>query len=70
MNKVKNILKKQTTDQLCESYELTNTENGGEIPMVRGWIMDELEERNPENFMNWIETDDIEKMDFPSLFFK
>lgn len=28
-----------------------------EMPMVRGWIMDELQSRDPEAFDAWIESD-------------
>lgn len=28
-----------------------------ELSMVRGWIMDELEKRNPEAFDKWLDLD-------------
>jgi hypothetical protein len=54
---------------LCEVYEGLNDVHTDESPVVRGWVMDELETRNPEKFNAWIETDDLDKMDSPSLFF-
>jgi hypothetical protein len=36
---------------------------------VRGWIMDELEKRNPEVFETWILCEDVELMNYPSKFF-
>ena len=55
--------------KLLESFELTNTIDGDSIPVVRGWLMDELERRNPEKFMQWLETEDFELMDKPTKFF-
>jgi len=54
---------------LCESFELTNEIDSDSIPVVRGWLMDELERRNPERFMEWLETENFELMDTPSKFF-
>ena len=45
----------RTTLSLCELMILTNASNDPEIPTVRGWIMDELEHRDPEAFSLWLD---------------
>lgn len=42
--------------QLIETFELTNSQQGDEIPTVRGVLMDELEARNVEAFEAWLDT--------------
>jgi len=63
-------VKKMTTKQLCEAFTLTNNNHSEEIPVVRGWIMDELESRNSDSFDLWMDADDASLMDNPSHFFK
>lgn len=62
-----------TLETLCDSYEITNTieecEDFRNVAVVRGWLMDELERRYPEKFLQWLETENIELMDTPSKFF-
>ena len=58
-----------STNQLCEAFELTNSNNDRAIPVVRGAIMDELESRNPAAFNAWMESDVVSDMDKPSKFF-
>ena len=62
-------LKAMTTNQLCEAFTLTNNNHSEEIPMVRGWIMDELESRNGIAFEAWMMTEDVKLMDNPTSFF-
>lgn len=50
-------LKSMTTEKLCELFELTTNMNDENIPTVRGWLMDEIAERNPEGFDKWIDED-------------
>ena len=50
-------LKSMTTEKLCELFELTTDMNDESIPTVRGWLMDEIAERNPEGFDKWIDED-------------
>lgn len=50
-------LKSMTTEKLCELFELTTNMNDENIPTVRGWLMDEIAERNPEGFDKWLDTD-------------
>ncbi len=63
MSKQNDLMNEMSISQLCEAFELTND------PTVRGWIMDELETRNADSFNNWMETENVEMMDFPSKFF-
>lgn len=48
----------QTTAQLLDLFDLTEIMNDQNIPTVRGWIMEELEKRNPEAFDAWMDSDD------------
>lgn len=52
-------VKNTGTKQLLELWELTERMNRSpELPIVRGWLMDELEARDPEGFDKWMESDD------------
>ena len=61
------ILSVRSTKDLIADFILTGTMmdlahaankayNPG-LPMVRGWILDELEKRNPVSFSAWLEQD-------------
>ena len=68
--KLRATLDKQTTAGLCTCFELLNA--GAETAqkaMVRGWIMDELERRDPDGFYRWIDDMTPENMYKPGLFF-
>jgi len=56
--KARAMIKRQTTAALILQFEITETQNDPHIPTVRGWLMDELEARNPEAFDNWMESED------------
>lgn len=58
MNEMKEILSNATLGELLDEWELTSNINDPEIPTVRGWLMDELESRNPEAFNAWIDQDE------------
>ena len=45
----------QSTEQLLDQWELTGHMDGPNVPTVRGWYMDELEKRFPEQFDRWLE---------------
>ena len=47
-----------TTKNIIFQFELTENMNDVNIPTVRGWLMDELEKRNPEAFDAWMESDE------------
>ena len=51
-------LKSMTTEKLCELFEQTENMSDENIPTVRGWLMDEIEMRNPEGFNKWLDSDD------------
>lgn len=51
MNKVIAMLSRLSTEQLIKEFDMTeDIPISLELSMVRGWIMDELEKRNPEAF--------------------
>ena len=52
-------VKNASTKQLLELWELTESmERSPELPVVRGWLMDELEARDPEGFEAWMDSED------------
>lgn len=62
-------LQARTTAQLCADVEGTNNNDDKNIPLVREWIMNVLEARDPEAFDKWIDADDPDIMNYPSVFF-
>lgn len=59
------IAARKTAD-LIRDFELTEAmPMTAELPIVRGWIMDELESRNPNAFWAWIDSNN----DSPRAFF-
>lgn len=56
--KARAIIAAQSTARLIEQFELTELVNDSSIYTVRGWLMDELETRNPAAFDNWIDSED------------
>jgi hypothetical protein len=55
--KLQELFGKLDMAQLIEAFEATDSRNDAEIPTVRGWMMDEMERRNPEAFAAWIDGD-------------
>ena len=53
-------LANMTTEKLIEMFELTTNMNDENIPTVRGWLMDEIEKRNPDGFDKWLDSEDPE----------
>lgn len=51
------ILSNETLGNLLDEWELTTNIRTAECAMVRGWLMDELESRNPEAFDKWLDQD-------------
>lgn len=47
----------ETTEKLIELWELTTNNTNPETPTVRGWLMDEIEKRNPAGFEAWLDGD-------------
>ena len=58
MEKVREILESMTLMDLIDEWELTTTISDPAIYEVRGWLMDEIERREPEGFNAWIEQED------------
>lgn len=47
-----------TTEQLLGAWEATETlTTSPETAITRGWIMDELEKRNPSAFNAWLDSE-------------
>ena len=51
-------LSSMSIEELVNAFELTDTMNDENIPTVRGWLMDEMEARNPEAFDAWLDCAD------------
>lgn len=51
----KEILANMSMDNLVETFRMTEQMKGEHVPIVRGWIMDELEKRNPDGFDKWLD---------------
>ena len=51
------LIKQQTLDDLLTQWELTSIFDDENIYTVIGWLMDELESRNPEAFNKWLDSD-------------
>ena len=51
------MLANATLGDLLDEWELTTNVNDSEIATVSGWLMDELESRNPEAFDKWLDQD-------------
>lgn len=49
------ILKARNTKDLIDDFIFTSKISSVNIYTVRGWIMDELERRNPDAFTAWID---------------
>lgn len=48
-----------STEQLLEMWELTESIKPSlELATVRGWLMDELEARDPDGFNAWLDDED------------
>jgi len=70
--KAREIIANQTTDDLLDEWELTssNAYPRIEAAAVRGWIMDELEKRYPEEFNTWLDQDEPEDADLKWFIWK
>lgn len=55
--RAKNLIAGLTTSQLLDQWEPTSDIADPNIPTVRGWLMDELEKRFPEQFGKWLDSD-------------
>lgn len=66
-NKAVALVASRSTASLLAMFELTelSTKRNVESAMVRGWIMDELQRRDPAAFDAWLDSDD----DLPNKYF-
>ena len=55
--RAKAMISKLSLEELLTQWELTSVINDENIPMVRGWLMEELEKRNPDGFNAWLESE-------------
>ncbi len=69
--RARRIVASRSTASLCEIFESLDArgERFLEKSMVRGWIMDELEKRDPEAFGAWLDCTDPAYGNRPSAFF-
>lgn len=52
------LIQAMTTRQLIDTFIVSDTNNDPNVYIVRGWIMDELERRDPDAFDRWLDSDD------------
>ena len=56
------MMQSMTTEKLLDLWEATNNMNyAPELPIVRGWLLDELEIRNPVGFYAWLDQEPAAK---------
>lgn len=55
--KARNLVRSLTTAQLLDQWEATTTMTDPNTPTLRGWFMDELEKRFPDQFGKWLDSD-------------
>lgn len=58
--KAREMISNLTLPDLLDEWELTTNVKDPNIYTVRGWLMDELEKRNPEAFDKWLESETCE----------
>lgn len=59
--KAREMLSNATLADLLDEWELTTENKDPNIYIVRGWLMDEIESRNPEAFEKWLDRDAEDK---------
>lgn len=57
--KARKTIAARSTEQLCWDFAMTEGQDmtDGAVPMVRGWLMDELENRDADAFDAWMFSD-------------
>lgn len=66
--KIPAIVKSMSTKKLIETFIETGKINNENMPTVRGWLMDELEARNPEAFDAWMDSEACADEDLPKYY--
>lgn len=55
----KNFIATLDIKRILDLFEMTETMNGPAVSIMRGWYMDEIEKRYPQEFDKWLDTDDM-----------
>lgn len=55
--RARNLIGSLATSQLLDQCETTTTMTDPNTPTLRGWFMDELEKRFPDQFDKWLDSD-------------
>lgn len=55
--RARNLVRSLKTAQLLDQWEATTTMTDLNTPTLRGWFMDELEKRFPDQFDKWLDSD-------------
>lgn len=58
--RARKMIAKLPLPKLLDQWELTSKVNDPNVYIVRGWLMDELEKRNPEAFDKWIDSEECD----------
>lgn len=67
-SEARRLMKMRSTKELVSDFLATSDKRDPRIPMVRGWIMDELERRNPKAYERWIDSEECRDEDLPKYF--
>ena len=63
MEKAREILSSMTMMDLIDEWELTTDIDDPAIHEVRGWLLDEIQRREPEGFDAWLDSEDLRDED-------
>lgn len=63
LEQAKAMISSRTTAELLDMWEMTTTMDSENVPMIRGWMMDEFEKRDPEAFAAWLDTEECNDAD-------
>lgn len=55
--RARNLIESLATSQLLDQWEMTTTMTDPNTSTLRGWFMDELEKRFPDQFDKWLDSD-------------
>ncbi len=55
----KNFIATLDIKRILDLFEMTETMNDPAVSIMRGWYMDEIEKRYPQEFDKWLDTDDM-----------
>ena len=55
----KNFIATLDIKRILDLFEMTETMNDPAVSIMRGWDMDEIEKRYPQEFDKWLDTDDM-----------